>query len=143
MGVVVSGLLNNTIMIYNSVKKKDLPVLYSMSQVGSSFVTNIPELHYNSANKFFDTLAAGKPILINYKGWQYKIIKNKKLGFYLPYKYTYSDLENFSSFCMKLQHDSDINKRCLEFATENYSLDNLSHKYMKIIKSKCGLKISH
>ena len=34
----------------------------------------------NSANKFFDALAAGKPIMINYKGWQAKLIEKYNIG---------------------------------------------------------------
>lgn len=37
----------------------------------------------NSANKFFDYLAIGKPIVMNYQGWKYQIIKDRKLGYYI------------------------------------------------------------
>ena len=30
----------------------------------------------NLANKFFDGMAAGKPIMINYAGWQSTLLKN-------------------------------------------------------------------
>ena len=52
--------------------------------MGSSFVIPIKELWANSANKFFDTLAAGKPILINHNGWQKNLIYKKNIGFVLP-----------------------------------------------------------
>jgi glycosyltransferase involved in cell wall biosynthesis len=38
-------------------------------------------LEDNSANKFFDFLAAGLPILINYEGWQKESLENSKAGF--------------------------------------------------------------
>jgi glycosyltransferase involved in cell wall biosynthesis len=38
----------------------------------------------NSANKFFDALAAGKPIMINYKGWQAKLIEKYNVGIVVP-----------------------------------------------------------
>ena len=38
----------------------------------------------NSANKFFDGLASGKPIMINYGGWQSKLIKKNNAGFTIP-----------------------------------------------------------
>ena len=37
----------------------------------------------NSANKFFDGLASGKPLMLNYGGWQSKLIKNNA-GFIIP-----------------------------------------------------------
>ena len=34
----------------------------------------------NSANKFFDSLASGTAIAINYKGWQEEIINTNNIG---------------------------------------------------------------
>ena len=34
----------------------------------------------NSANKFFDGLAAAKPIVINYGGWQAKLLEKNGAG---------------------------------------------------------------
>jgi glycosyltransferase involved in cell wall biosynthesis len=38
----------------------------------------------NSANKFFDALAAGKPIAINYSGWQADLLRENAVGVVLP-----------------------------------------------------------
>ena len=38
----------------------------------------------NSANKFFDALAAGKPIMINYGGWQADLLRETKAGLVVP-----------------------------------------------------------
>ena len=35
----------------------------------------------NSANKFFDYLVVGLPILINYDGWQKEVLELEKAGF--------------------------------------------------------------
>ena len=63
-------ILNKNVYILDSVSKSDLSQLYFECDMGSSFVKNIQELWANSANKYFDTLASGKPILINHEGWQ-------------------------------------------------------------------------
>jgi len=34
----------------------------------------------NSANKFFDALAAGRAVLINYRGWQAELLKKRVRG---------------------------------------------------------------
>lgn len=41
---------------------------------------HLPVLKTNSPNKFFDALAAGKPILVNHKGWVYDLVKAHQLG---------------------------------------------------------------
>ena len=38
----------------------------------------------NSANKFFDGLASGKPLMLNYGGWQSRLIKKSGAGFIIP-----------------------------------------------------------
>jgi glycosyltransferase involved in cell wall biosynthesis len=48
---------------------------------------DFPVLKTNSLNKFFDAIAAGKPVIINHKGWVYDLMKTNHLGiFCLPSK---------------------------------------------------------
>jgi hypothetical protein len=45
-----------------------------------STVIDVPQLWPNSANKFFDSLAAGKPIAINHGGWQADLLAETGAG---------------------------------------------------------------
>src|SRR5690606_4176809 len=71
------------VFFLDPVGKNDLPKVYSCVSMGSSFVAPVRELWANSANKFFDTLAAGKPILINHGGWQSDVITRNNIGYVL------------------------------------------------------------
>jgi len=64
------NVLNNNFFIFPAMIKKDMPALFSAATISVSLFIPLKEMWSNSANKFFDTLAAGKPIAINYKGWQ-------------------------------------------------------------------------
>jgi glycosyltransferase involved in cell wall biosynthesis len=46
----------------------------------ANFVIDVKETWANSANKFFDTLAAGKPVLINHGGWMKDLILHYECG---------------------------------------------------------------
>jgi glycosyltransferase involved in cell wall biosynthesis len=128
--------LNKNLFILDWIAKQDLPQLYYECDMGSSFVIPIIELWANSANKFFDTLAAKKPILINYEGWQKELIQKENIGFVLPstlnndqlikdfVKYTYDDS------LIHLQKESAI-----KIAKEKYSTNTAVKKYNKIFKS--------
>ncbi len=48
--------------------------------------SNIPILKTNSPNKFFDSLSAGKPIIVNSDGWTKDIVVNQNCGFYCNYE---------------------------------------------------------
>lgn len=128
--------LNKNVYILDPVSKNELPPIYKHIEMGSSFVAPIRELWSNSANKFFDTLAAGKPILINYEGWQSEVIRQENVGYVLPY-----DLENVSEEELRsfieytansaLQQQQRINAKSL---SKRYSLETASEKYLNLIK---------
>ncbi len=77
-------LLNNTLFIKDYLPKDQMPELLSASTITTSFFIDLKEMESNSANKFFDGLAAGKPIMINYGGWQADLLKESGAGFIIP-----------------------------------------------------------
>ncbi|WP_224490194.1 glycosyltransferase family 4 protein [Robertkochia flava] len=130
------GVFDKNLFILDPVSKNDLPPIYSHTEMGSSFVAPIKELWSNSANKFFDTLAAGKPILINYEGWQSEVIKNANVGYVLPYdlkNITKEDLLSFIHYTRNtpLQIEQRLNAKKL---SRRYSLETASEKYLNIIE---------
>jgi glycosyltransferase involved in cell wall biosynthesis len=44
---------------------------------------NIPILYTNSPNKLFDSLSAGKPIIVNSAGWTKKLVEENACGYYV------------------------------------------------------------
>jgi glycosyltransferase involved in cell wall biosynthesis len=38
----------------------------------------------NSANRVFDALAAGRPVTLNYRGWQAELLEREGVGFAVP-----------------------------------------------------------
>ncbi len=44
---------------------------------------NVPVLTTGSPNKFFDGLAAGKLVVVNFKGWLKQMVERHQLGFYV------------------------------------------------------------
>lgn len=49
--------------------------------------SNIPILATNSPNKLFDSLSAGKPIIVNSAGWTKDMVENDECGFYVSPEY--------------------------------------------------------
>ena len=64
-------------------KKNEIIKAYISASAIISTVADIPELAKNSANKVFDAMAAGKPIIINHEGWLAQIIRDEKIGLVL------------------------------------------------------------
>jgi glycosyltransferase involved in cell wall biosynthesis len=78
------GILGKNFWMWESIPKAQMPGLLSASTVATSLFLPIPEMEHNSANKFFDGLAAGRPIAINYGGWQKEILENSGAGISIP-----------------------------------------------------------
>ena len=77
------GLLDDSVHMWPKVPKTELPVILGAAAVSTSMVRPIPALWDNSANKFFDALAASRPIAINYGGWQSDLIRESGAGLVL------------------------------------------------------------
>ena len=52
----------------------------SAASIVANLVIDIRENWANSANKFFDGLAAGKPIFLNHGGWMQDLVLRNKCG---------------------------------------------------------------
>ena len=71
---------NQNIYFEPAMSKKDMPKLFGAATMASSLVIDLPEARANSANKFFDALAAGKPVFINHGGWMHDLILSHGCG---------------------------------------------------------------
>jgi len=89
----------------------------------------------NSANKFFDTLAAGKPILINYKGWQQKVINKANIGYVLPLNIKKTLVKKFIAYTRNKLLILKQGKNAKYFAKENYALNIALTKYNSVLST--------
>jgi glycosyltransferase involved in cell wall biosynthesis len=78
------GVLGHNFFVYNQVPKREIPSALAAATVCMSVVIDLPELRANSANKFFDGLAAGRPMAINHEGWQADVLRESGAGIVLP-----------------------------------------------------------
>jgi glycosyltransferase involved in cell wall biosynthesis len=62
------------------VPKENMSAYLSAATIAANFVVNIRQNWANSANKFFDCLAAGKPILLNHGGWMQDLVLKYECG---------------------------------------------------------------
>jgi glycosyltransferase involved in cell wall biosynthesis len=73
------GLKN--VEILPSVAKQQLPPIMAAADVIMVVIGNFPIIErHASLNKFYDGLSAGKPVLLNYSGWQREMIEKERAG---------------------------------------------------------------
>lgn len=69
------------VMFLDRRPKTELPSLLAAADVCLVTVAPLSIMEHNSANKLFDALSAGRPVLINYAGWQRDLIEEAGAGY--------------------------------------------------------------
>lgn len=78
------GVLDVNLAIWRSIPKCEIPRILATATAATSVFLPLKPMWNNSANKFFDALAAGKPVIINYRGWQAELLQQTGAGVVLP-----------------------------------------------------------
>ncbi|MEP4532411.1 MAG: glycosyltransferase family 4 protein [Cyclobacteriaceae bacterium] len=134
-----SGMQN--VLFHNYGSQSDVKELIEqMDAVYISFL-NVPVLNTGSPNKFFDGLAAGKLIIINFKGWIKDVVEKNECGFYAPPhkpEKLCAQVENYiqnNSKLMKAQRNSR------KMAEKFYDKNLLVSKLIKIINNETSIPL--
>ncbi len=134
---VVSESLTSHVDILPPVPKRLLLRYLTSTDACLSTVQNTPALYNNSANKFFDALAAGRPIIINHGGWQADIITEHGLGLVLNSDFSES-ADRLYGYLSRL-NKKDAELKITRFAEANYERGALFEKlYRSAIKPLLG-----
>jgi glycosyltransferase involved in cell wall biosynthesis len=128
------GLLGTTVFFEKPVPKEEVPAIMSAADVCTSWVIPVPELESNSANKFFDSLAAARPIVINHGGWQSRVIQRESIGLVL----SATDLEGAATDLVELLTDDARLLQCgqnaARLARDVYSRDQLAQELIGVLE---------
>lgn len=75
------NLYEKNIFFEDKISRNKLQECLSAATMCSNLVVDVEETWANSANKFFDCLAAGKPIFLNHGGWMSELVSCYECGF--------------------------------------------------------------
>lgn len=95
------------VSLHSSVSKQQMPAVLAAADIGLVSFAPHPVLETNSANKFFDYLAAGLPVVLNYQGWQARVLDEHMAGLSAPQ----GDLTAFVKQLERLITDAELRKR--------------------------------
>lgn len=87
------------VQFVSAVPKEEVIRYFAAADVGAVFFAPYPILNTNSANKWYDYLAYGLPVMINYEGWQLGYLHKAQCGFGSP------DLHVLAQKLTQLAHD--------------------------------------
>lgn len=125
------GLTN--LEIIDGVAKDRMPAILAAADLCLMTVMPLAILEHNSANKFFDYLSAGRPVLLNYGGWQRRALEAAKAGLGC----TLGDDQEFFNKLESLRSDParclDMPRQARKLAIEQFDRDQLAAKALGVI----------
>jgi glycosyltransferase involved in cell wall biosynthesis len=131
------GLLGRNVLMPAPVSKQQMPAVLSAIDVATSVFLPIPEMESNSANKFFDALAAGCCVAINYGGWQAELLRESGAGLRLAAapREAAQQLRALAGDRPQLE---DAGRRARQLAVEHFSFDLLAKQLETVIAGACA-----
>lgn len=126
--------LNKNFFILDAVKKMEMPKILAAADIASSVVIDLPVLWANSANKFFDALAAGKPFLINHKGWLADLLENSKAGLVVDPNYPAKAAELIAMKINDKDWLENAGKASFRLAKERFDRCMLAKRLEKVLQ---------
>jgi len=129
------GVLNKNLWVFPPVSKPYLSHILNAATVSISLVVDIPEMWNNSANKFFDSLAAGCPIVVNYRGWQADFINKTGTGLVIPAKNPSSAAKNIFEFITDSEKLFNARQAAMRSADTTFNRDILAAQLESLLRS--------
>lgn len=117
------------------VSKLELAKLLSLSDVCLTVFASLPVLETNSPNKFFDSLALGRPVLINFGGWMRDVLERHNAGIAVPS----NDPEELATKIIQLRSQpellAEMGRNARGLAEREYDRDKLAQQLEEVLSS--------
>jgi len=94
----------------------------------------VPVLETGSPNKFFDGLAAGKLIIINFGGWIKDEIEASECGIYVDAKHPTDFIKKITPFLTDARLLEKYQDNARRLGTTKYSRELITQKFVKMFK---------
>ncbi len=136
------GVLDLNFFMLGQLPKKEMPAIMSASTVCTSFVSEIPILKDNCANKVFDSLAAQRPIAVNHGGWLGELIEERNCGIQLPNADAAEAARLFNQRLTDEKWLANARKEAVRLGEEQFNRDKLAARLESVLRRAVG-EVNH
>ena len=128
--------LDNCLFLDPMPKKALAQFLCRRANAGLMILDNVPAFYYGtSPNKFFDYLASGLPVLVNYPGWMADMVAAEGIGVTVPPQ----DPVAFADALLRLADDrtsaAQMGVRARTFAEREFLRTKLSQRFVTALEN--------
>lgn len=129
------GVLGETFHLLGRVPKLEAPGWLAAADVATSLFVDLPEMWANSANKFFDGLASGTPVAINYGGWQADLVRETGAGLVLPVGDPAAAARQLTDFLADPDARARAGTAASRLAEERFDRDVLAERLREVLEA--------
>ncbi len=135
------GKLDNCLFLDPVPKKALAQFLCRRANVGLMILANVPAFYYGtSPNKFFDYLASGLPVLVNYPGWMAEMVTAQGVGVVVPPQ----DPVAFADALMRMADarasTAEMGLRGRSFARREFLQTTLAQRCVSVMESAAAMR---
>lgn len=116
------------------IPKVEMPAVINAADVATSLFIDIKPMWANSANKFFDALAAGTPVAINYGGWQKEELNRSGAGIVMSPTDYIKATKDLNELLSDKNRCEKIGKNAKQLAMDKFDRDKLAQELLDVIK---------
>lgn len=129
------GVLDKNFFIIERVRKDEMPAVLKAADMVTSLFIDLPEMRANSANKFFDGLASGTPMAINYQGWHADLLKDANAGMQLDPKDHTAAARHLVARLEDRSWLQQAGKNARKLAEAQFARDNLARQLETVLSA--------
>ncbi|EUJ43575.1 glycosyltransferase family 4 protein [Listeria riparia] len=129
----VTAMQLENVKIVDGMAKESVFSVMKQCNIGAMSVKNERILWDNSANKFFDFLAVGLPVVLNYQGWQHEVLQESGAG----RGFLYHDIAGYCEFLQDMAeneqsyHQAQVASKNL---SKRYDVTLLSERVVNLLE---------
>lgn len=128
------GVLGRNFHMYPSVPKSEMPDVLAAATVATSLFIDLEAMWANSANKFFDALASGTAVAINYGGWHAELLRTTGAGIVMPPDDPGRAAEELDAFLADPSRVREAGHRARRLAEERFDRDQLARELESVLR---------
>ena len=133
--------LENCIFVDAMPKRALAQFLCRRANVGLMILDNVPAFYYGtSPNKFFDYLASGLPVLVNYPGWMAEMVTAEGAGVVVPPRDALAFANALIHMADALAATEEMGKRGRNFAEREFLRTTLAQRCVSAMESAAATR---
>ncbi len=135
---LIAGVLSKNLWMMPPVPKSEMPRLLSAATISTSLFIDLPAMWNNSANKFFDALSAGRPVMINHEGWQADLIRETGVGLVVSPTNTVQSARMLHNFLTDQDRVKNAGQAAFHLGKTRFDRDNMANSLMAVLQKACN-----